>query len=163
MSGVQITLTEYISGADPGFCSGGGVQGVQVNRGGGAPLRIKEKHFKLGRQSCSGGGGGAHPLHPPPGSAPAGWWNSEPNRVNQSHIQYKLFIVLSVFILLSWRCRKCPDCFLAPKSLKFKIMITKKDIKSNSMIIPFRWSLTSSLISILYDFVLTFISKLILA
>jgi hypothetical protein len=55
---IKLGHVESAPGADPGFCSGGGgVQGVQVNRGGGgATLRIKEKHFKIWRQSCSEGG-----------------------------------------------------------------------------------------------------------
>ena len=57
------------------FVQGGGGAGHKVNRGGGgdATLRIKEKHLKIGRQSCSEGGGCAPPAPtpPPPGSAPA--------------------------------------------------------------------------------------------
>ena len=58
------------SGADPGFFLGGG-----------APLRndvidsevkiIKVNTYKRRRKLHLRGGGGAHPLHPPPRSAPA--------------------------------------------------------------------------------------------
>jgi hypothetical protein len=56
----------YIFGRIQDFVQGG-VQGTKSTEGGGgATLRIKEKHFKIGRQICSEGG--AHPLDPPLGS-----------------------------------------------------------------------------------------------
>ena len=66
-------IQKYLPGADPGFFLGGG-----------APLRngvtnTNKPYFfcripvelESRRLSGMGGGVGAHPLHPPPGSAPA--------------------------------------------------------------------------------------------
>jgi hypothetical protein len=62
------SINQSFTGADPGFCSGG-VQGVQVNRGGCNPQN-QRKTLQNSPGDKVAPRGGAHPLHPPPGSAP---------------------------------------------------------------------------------------------